>query len=83
MPPSKKRKAPSGSKNPENGRSKKGDGGDKGGKLTFTSYEDIADEEDAFHLQRDRVMLDAGEGPDSKRRRREGDEGMFAMLSLD
>lgn len=75
MPPSKKRKAPSAEK-AEKGWSQ----GSKGGKLGFTSYEDIADEEDAFHLQRDRVLLDAGDGPDAKRRRKIEAEGAFLFF---
>jgi hypothetical protein len=74
MPSSKKRNAPSGSQMDSKGENGWGKKGSKGSKLAITSYEDVADKEDAFHLQRDRVMLD-GEGPDTKRRRREGDEG--------
>lgn len=43
------------------------------GKLTIRTFEDVADEEDEFHLNRDKVMLD--DGPDAKRRRRIRNEG--------
>lgn len=34
----------------------------------IATYEDVADSEDEFHMQRDHIMLD--EGPDTKRRRK-------------
>ncbi|KAG4416593.1 hypothetical protein IFR04_010236, partial [Cadophora malorum] len=41
----------------------------KGGKMgPITTYEDVADSEDEFHINRDKVLLD--EGPDAKRRRK-------------
>jgi U3 small nucleolar RNA-associated protein 3 len=46
-----------------------------GGKLgPITTYEDVADSEDEFHINRDKVLLD--DGPDAKRRRRWQEEGM-------
>ncbi|PVH76836.1 hypothetical protein DL98DRAFT_464472 [Cadophora sp. DSE1049] len=49
--------------NPDNGFES------KGGKMgAITSYEDVADSEDEFHINRDKVLLD--EGPDAKRRRK-------------
>lgn len=42
---------------------------DKGGKLgPLNTYEDVADSEDEFHINRDKIMLD--DGPDLKRRRK-------------
>ncbi|KAJ8068767.1 hypothetical protein OCU04_002463 [Sclerotinia nivalis] len=43
------------------------------GKVAFTTYEDIADSEDEFHINRDKVMLD--EEPHAKRQRKSRDEG--------
>ncbi|CZR65465.1 related to SAS10 protein, involved in silencing [Phialocephala subalpina] len=41
----------------------------KGGRMgPITTFEDVADSEDEFHINRDKVMLD--EGPDAKRRRK-------------
>ena len=46
----------------------------KGGKIgPITTYEDVADSEDEFHINRDKVMLD--DGPDAKRRKKWQDEG--------
>lgn len=46
----------------------------KGGKMkAFTTYEDLADSEDEFHIQRDQVMLD--DEPDVKRRKKLEEEG--------
>lgn len=45
------------------------------GKLgPITTYEDVADSEDEFHVQRDKILLD--EGPDAKRRRKWAEEGL-------
>ncbi|KAG9228465.1 Sas10 C-terminal domain-containing protein [Amylocarpus encephaloides] len=38
----------------------------------ITTYEDVADSEDEFHINRDKVMID--EGPDAKRRRKYAEE---------
>ncbi|RDW73532.1 hypothetical protein BP6252_07439 [Coleophoma cylindrospora] len=48
----------------------------KAGKVSIRTYEDVADSEDEFHINRDKVMLD--DGPDAKRRRRDQEED--AML---
>lgn len=49
---------------------------EKDGKLgPITSYKDVADEEDDFHINRDKVMLD--EGPEAKRQRKWAEQGMF------
>jgi U3 small nucleolar RNA-associated protein 3 len=46
----------------------------KDGKLgPIRTYEDVADSEDEFHINRDKVMLD--DGPDAKRRRKHAEEG--------
>lgn len=51
----------------------------KGGKMgPITTYEDVADSEDEFHINRDKVLLD--EGPDAKRRRKWQEEGMAYHL---
>jgi U3 small nucleolar RNA-associated protein 3 len=58
----------------------KGWGSSKGGKMApITTYEDVADSEDEFHINRDKVMLD--DGPDAKRRKKWQEEGMW-YLSL-
>lgn len=55
---------------------------EKDGKLgPITSYKDVADEEDDFHINRDKVMLD--EGPEAKRQRKWAEQGMFnAIVSV-
>lgn len=45
---------------------------DESGKLALNSWEDVADSEDEFHLNRDKILLD--EGPDAKRRRKQEEE---------
>lgn len=42
-------------------------------KLAITSYEDVADSEDEFHINRDKILLD--EGPAAKRLRKWQEEG--------
>lgn len=42
------------------------------------TYEDVADSEDDFHINRDKVLLD--EGPDAKRRRKWEEQGMTMHL---
>ena len=44
-----------------------------GSKLRVNTYEDVADSEDEFHINRDKVLLD--EGPAQKRQRRDREEG--------
>jgi hypothetical protein len=47
---------------------------ERGGKhRAITTYEDVADSEDEFHINRDKVLLD--EEPDAKRRRKYAEEG--------
>jgi len=46
----------------------------------ITTYEDIADSEDEFHINRDKVLLD--EGPEAKRRRKWQEEGTFLHPAL-
>ncbi|OBT86436.1 hypothetical protein VE02_05325 [Pseudogymnoascus sp. 03VT05] len=49
---------------------------EKDGKLgPITSYKDVADEEDDFHINRDKVMLD--EGPEAKRQRKWAEQDAF------
>jgi len=50
--------------------------GSKGGKLwPITTYADVADSEDEFHINRDKVMLD--DGPDAKRRKKWQKQGVY------
>jgi U3 small nucleolar RNA-associated protein 3 len=45
------------------------------GKLgPIRTYEDVADSEDEFHVNRDKILLD--DGPDAKRRKKWEEEGM-------
>lgn len=48
---------------------------ERDGKMTISTYEDVADSEDEFHIQRDKLLLD--EGPQAKRQRKWAEEGMF------
>lgn len=48
----------------------------QGPKLHLSTYEDVADSEDEFLMQRDKILLD--EGPDAKRRRKMREEGNFS-----
>lgn len=65
----KKRKTPAGGAAPE-----KRNGFDAKSKMrAYTSYEDLADSEDEFHINRDKVMLE--DGPDVKRRKKWQAEG--------
>jgi len=50
----------------------------RGPKLHLSTYEDVADSEDEFLMQRDKILLD--EGPDAKRRRKMREEGNFLLL---
>ncbi|KAL3427908.1 sas10 utp3 family protein [Phlyctema vagabunda] len=45
------------------------------GKLSINTYEDVADSEDEFHINRDKILLD--DGPDAKRRRKFAEEDAF------
>jgi U3 small nucleolar RNA-associated protein 3 len=52
------------------------------GKLgPIRTYEDVADSEDEFHINRDKILLD--DGPDAKRRKRWEEEGMWYFLWRD
>lgn len=54
----------------------------KGGKMrAYTTYEDLADSEDEFHIGRDKVMLD--DEPDVKRRKKWQEEGNFQPLIVE
>ena len=48
------------------------------GKLILNSYEDVADSEDDFQIQRDKVLLE--EGPAQKRQRRVREEGKYCQM---
>lgn len=53
-------------------------GEERTGKLgPITTYDDVADSEDEFHGQRDKILLD--EGPDAKRRRNRAEECLSLM----
>lgn len=54
----------------------------QGGKMNaINSYEDVADSEDEFHINRDKIMLE--DGPDVKRRRKWQEEGIFSRFTLE
>lgn len=42
-------------------------------KLTINTYEDVADSEDEFHINRDKILLE--EGPAQKRQRKIQEDG--------
>lgn len=47
---------------------------EKGGRMRpISTYEDVADSEDEFHISRDKVLLD--QGPEAKRRKKLQEEG--------
>lgn len=46
---------------------------DDDSKLAISTWEDVADSEDEFHINRDKVLLD--EGPTAKRLRKFQEEG--------
>ena len=48
-------------------------------KLRVNTYEDVADSEDEFHINRDKVLLD--ETPTQKRLRRAQEQGLLAHLN--
>ncbi len=50
-----------------------------GSKLQINTFEDVADSEDEFHINRDKILLE--EEPAQKRQRRAQEEGQY-MLSL-
>lgn len=49
-------------------------------KLRINTYEDVADSEDEFHINRDKILLE--EGPAKKRLRKAQEEGMIAGTCL-
>lgn len=49
-------------------------------RLRINTYEDVADSEDEFHINRDKILLD--EGPAQKRQRRIQEEGFNECSSL-
>ena len=51
---------------------------DGNNKLRVNTYEDVADSEDEFHINRDKVLLD--ENPTQKRLRRAQEEGLSPRL---
>lgn len=46
----------------------------------ISTYEDVADSEDEFHIQRDKVMLD--DGPQAKRQRKYAEEGKSRSIAF-
>lgn len=46
---------------------------DSGSKLKINTYEDVADSEDEFHINRDKILLE--EGPAQKRQRKIEEDG--------
>ena len=46
-------------------------------KLWINSYEDVADSEDEFHINRDKILLE--EGPVQKRQRKALEDGLFCV----
>jgi U3 small nucleolar RNA-associated protein 3 len=47
---------------------------EKGGRMRpISTYEDVADSEDEFHMNRDKIMLE--DEPDAKRRKKWEEEG--------
>jgi len=46
---------------------------EKNSKLNISTYEDVADSEDEFHINQDKILLD--EGPEAKRRRKWREQG--------
>ena len=48
-------------------------------KLTINTYEDVADSEDEFHINRDKILLE--EGPAQKRQRKIHEDGNLLCSS--
>ena len=57
------------------GEPKPAKGGD-GSKLRVSTFEDVADSEDEFHLNQDKILLD--EGPAAKRLRKWEEQGLLS-----
>jgi len=68
----KKRKATRGAKESNNDGFRELPASDS--KLRVNTYEDVADSEDEFHINRDKILLE--EGPPQKRQRRAREEGI-------
>jgi len=49
-------------------------------KLATNTWEDVADSEDEFHINRDKILLD--EGPAAKKLRKWQEEGTAVLLRL-
>ena len=49
------------------------DNSNKRTRMRINTYEDVADSEDEFHINRDKIMLD--DGPEAKRRRKVQEDG--------
>ena len=52
---------------------------DEGSKLRINTFEDVADSEDEFYINRDKILLE--EGPAQKRQRKAKEEGEFKHLT--
>lgn len=50
-------------------------------KLRVNTYEDVADSEDEFHINQDKILLE--EGPAQKRQRRIRENGKLRTVALD
>ena len=53
---------------------------DADSKLRINTYEDVADSEDEFHINRDKILLE--EGPAQKRQRKLQEEGKIVEITL-
>lgn len=49
-------------------------------KLKIITYEDVADSEDEFHINRDKILLE--EGPAQKRQRKTQEEGKVYIYHI-
>lgn len=56
------------------GRNESRDLDTSGSKLRINTYEDVADSEDEFHINRDKILLE--EGPAQKKQRKIQEDGM-------
>lgn len=52
---------------------------ERSSRLAINSWQDVADEQDEFLLNREKILLD--EGAAAKRRRRDRAEGMFSQTT--
>lgn len=53
----------------------------KDARLTIRTYEDVADSQDEYWMEQDRIELDDSDGPRSKRLKRQQDEDAFLSAS--